>query len=113
GTAKLPAMPPASRAVPELSPPPAQTGTPATIARGEQLYAAHCALCHGAAARGGIKDLRHMTPETHAAFMDIVLHGARARGGMASFADTLSAADAGAIHDYLISRAAADWGNRP
>ena len=94
---------------PELVAPPKVTGTAAQIARGEQLYAQHCALCHGVAARGGVKDLRHMEPATHAAFLDIVLHGARARNGMASFADTLSQPDAEAIHQYLIARANADW----
>jgi quinohemoprotein ethanol dehydrogenase len=109
GTAKLPPLPPESVRVPELVAPPAQTGTPQTVARGEALYAQHCALCHGAEARGGVKDLRRMEPATHAAFLDIVLHGARARNGMASFADTLSQPDASAIHDYLIARARADW----
>ncbi|MEO6152706.1 MAG: PQQ-dependent dehydrogenase, methanol/ethanol family [Croceibacterium sp.] len=112
GTAKLPPMPPASMRVPELFAPPKLTGTAEQVGRGEQLYAAHCALCHGVAARGGIKDLRHMEPATHAAFLDIVLHGARAQNGMASFADVLSPADAEAIHHYLISRANADWDSR-
>ncbi|MEO6387379.1 MAG: PQQ-binding-like beta-propeller repeat protein, partial [Croceibacterium sp.] len=112
GTAQLPAMPAASMEVPELSPPPAFTGTAAQVGMGEQLYAANCALCHGVAARGGVKDLRHMAPTTHAAFLAIVLGGARARSGMASFADTLSPEQAEAIHQYLISRANADWDNR-
>jgi quinohemoprotein ethanol dehydrogenase len=110
GSAKLPPMSAAMR-VPELVAPPKPTGTPAQVSRGEQLYGQHCALCHGVAARGGVKDLRHMEPATHAAFLDIVLHGARERSGMASFADTLSQADAEAIHHYLISRANADWEN--
>jgi quinohemoprotein ethanol dehydrogenase len=112
GTAKLPPLPPASLQVPELSPPPPLTGTPEQVNRGEQLYAANCALCHGVAARGGVKDLRHMAPETHKAFLDIVLRGTRARNGMASFADVLSPAEAEAVHDYLIARANADWDNR-
>ena len=61
------------------------------------------------AARGGVKDLRHMTPATHAAFLAIVLEGARAANGMASFADVLSRGEAEAIHHYLISRARDDW----
>jgi quinohemoprotein ethanol dehydrogenase len=59
-----------------------------------------------------VKDLRHMAPETHEAFLDIVLRGARARGGMASFADVLSPAEAEAIHHYLIARANTDWDSR-
>jgi len=112
GTAKLPPMPAASMQVPELSPPPAPNGTAEQVSRGEQLYAANCALCHGVAARGGVKDLRHMAPETHEAFLDIVLRGARARNGMASFADVLTPAEAEAIHHYLIARANADWDSR-
>ena len=109
GTAQLPPLPAASMVVPELSPPPALTGTPAQVALGESLYAQNCALCHGAAARGGVKDLRHMMPATHAAFLDIVLGGTRAQNGMASFADVLSREQAEAIHQYLIARARADW----
>lgn len=84
--------------------------SPAELSRGEALYARHCARCHGVQARGGIKDLRHMSPQAHAHFLDIVLGGARAKAGMASFADVLSPADARAIHDYLIVRANEDWG---
>jgi len=109
GTAQLPPMPASSMVVPELSPPPALTGTPEQVALGERLYGENCALCHGTAARGGVKDLRHMMPATHAAFLDIVLGGARAQNGMASFADVLSREQAEAIHHYLISRARDDW----
>ncbi|HLT02072.1 MAG TPA: PQQ-dependent dehydrogenase, methanol/ethanol family [Geminicoccaceae bacterium] len=109
GTAKLPPLPPESVQVPELSPPPTLAGTPAQVALGERLYGENCALCHGTAARGGVKDLRHMMPATHAAFLDIVLGGTRAANGMASFADTLSREQAEAIHHYLISRAHEDW----
>jgi quinohemoprotein ethanol dehydrogenase len=109
GTAQLPAMPADTMRVPELAPPPALTGTAAQVAAGEQLYGQNCSLCHGNAARGGVKDLRHMEPATHAAFLDIVIGGTRARNGMASFADRLSREQAEAIHHYLISRAREDW----
>jgi quinohemoprotein ethanol dehydrogenase len=111
GTAKLPPMPAESMVVPELSPPPKLTGSPETVSEGEQLYADNCAPCHGAAARGGVKDLRHMSPDTHAAFLDIVLGGKRAANGMASFADVLTKDQAEAIHQYLIARANEDWDN--
>jgi quinohemoprotein ethanol dehydrogenase len=110
GTAKLPPLPPASMEVPELSPPPPLTASAETVARGAQLYADNCALCHGAAARGGIKDLRHMAPETHKDFLAIVIGGKRAANGMASFADVLKPEEAEAIHGYLIARANEDWG---
>jgi quinohemoprotein ethanol dehydrogenase len=109
GTAKLPPMPKVSETVPELSPPPKVTGTPEQIAQGEQLYAEHCALCHGAQARGGVKDLRHMSPQTHGEFLDIVLGGKRAQSGMAPFNDVLNKDQAEAIHEYLIQRANEDW----
>jgi quinohemoprotein ethanol dehydrogenase len=50
-------------------------------------------------------DLRYMSTETHKAFKDIVLYGARAKNGMAPFADLLKPEDADAIHAYLIDRA--------
>jgi len=109
GTAKLPPVPAASMVVPELQAPPKVTGTAAMIARGEQLYGANCALCHGIGARGGVKDLRHMSQTTHGVFLDIVIGGKLEANGMASFADTLSKDEADAIHQYLIARANADW----
>ncbi len=109
GAAKLPPLPATSMVVPELSPPPPLTAPTDVVARGERLYAANCALCHGAAARGGVKDLRHMAPATHDAFLAIVLEGKLAANGMASFADVLTREDAEAIHHYLIARANADW----
>ena len=109
GTVQLPPLPATSMQVPELSPPPELTGTPEQVALGERLYSANCALCHGPAARGGVKDLRHMTPATHAAFLPIVLEGQRAQNGMAGFADILSREEAEAIHHYLIARARDDW----
>ena len=57
----------------------------------------------------GVKDLRWMTAQTHAAFMDIVRKGTRIDKGMASFADILSETEANAIHNYLIARANEDW----
>jgi quinohemoprotein ethanol dehydrogenase len=106
GTAVLPPMKPEE----ELPEPPPLRATEAQVQKGAQLYASTCALCHGQQALGGVKDLRRMTRETHAAFKDIVLGGARKDKGMASFADILSAEDADAIHAYLIARANEDWG---
>jgi quinohemoprotein ethanol dehydrogenase len=91
------------------SPPPAVTGTAAQIKHGAELYAKTCSGCHGEQAKGGIKDLRMLTPETHAQFQDIVIGGIRQSKGMVSFASVLSKADADDIHQYLISRANEDW----
>jgi quinohemoprotein ethanol dehydrogenase len=110
GKAKLPPLPAASMEVPELLPPPPLTASAQVVAQGEKLYGEHCSLCHGGAARGGVKDLRHMTPETHKDFLAIVIGGARAQAGMASFADEITPDEAEAIHHYLIARANEDWG---
>lgn len=96
-------------AAPPRSPPPPATAPVETVRRGETLYAATCAPCHGAEARGGVKDLRWMSPDSHRGFLDIVLGGARQGSGMASFADRLNRDDAEAIHAYLIARANEDW----
>ena len=92
------------------STPPFSRAPEAEIKHGGVLFAANCALCHGAMARGGVKDLRHMSPDTHQHFQDIVIGGARKAQGMASFADVLSKQDAEDIHSYLIARANEDWG---
>jgi quinohemoprotein ethanol dehydrogenase len=108
GTAQLPPLP---EAAPIPNPPPLRE-TEDVVRRGAELFAATCAQCHGQLAVGGVKDLRHMTPETHAAFGDIVLKGLRADKGMASFANLLKADEVQAIHAYVISRANEDWGRK-
>jgi quinohemoprotein ethanol dehydrogenase len=101
----LPPAPPAS----SIPPPPTVELPADKVALGAGLYAANCAICHGQNAVGGVKDLRHLTPETHAAFMDIVLGGVRKDKGMAGFADRIDKDQAEAIHAYVISRAQEDW----
>jgi quinohemoprotein ethanol dehydrogenase len=105
GKAKLPPMPPA----PTLVRPPRLTGTEDVINEGARLYAVTCSTCHGKDANGGVKDLRYMSKDTHEAFLDIVLRGIRAEGGMASFSDILTTEQAEAIHQYLIARANEEW----
>jgi quinohemoprotein ethanol dehydrogenase len=106
GTAVLPPMKPEE----EIPEPPPLRAAEAQVQKGAQLYASTCAICHGQQAIGGVKDLRWMSKETHAAFKDIVLGGLRKDKGMASFADILTPDDADAIHAYLIARANEDWG---
>ncbi len=106
GTAQLPPLPEA----PPLEEPPMSFAPESVIQAGAALYAQHCALCHGAQARGGIRDLRYMTGASHREFADILLRGTRASAGMASFADLLSPQDVAAIHAYVIARAHEDWG---
>jgi quinohemoprotein ethanol dehydrogenase len=107
GTARLPAM--ATAADEPIVAPPLSTASADEINRGAELFAKRCALCHGTQARGGVKDLRWLTPDLHAKFFDIVLGGTDKAKGMASFAEVLSQDEAAAIHAYLIRRANEDW----
>jgi quinohemoprotein ethanol dehydrogenase len=92
---------------------PALTASPDVVERGKALYAANCRLCHGiGVVSGGMTpDLRHMAVGTHEQFKQIVLFGARARAGMAPFADVLTEQDADAIHAYIVDRAIAERGS--
>ena len=102
-------LPPLAKAEPIPQPPPLRASE-ADIQAGAQLFADTCSGCHGREAVGGVKDLRHMTAETHAKFKDIVLGGIYTDKGMASFKDIISDKQAEQIHDYLIARANEDWG---
>ncbi|MBD3728978.1 MAG: PQQ-dependent dehydrogenase, methanol/ethanol family [Sphingomonadales bacterium] len=96
---------------PELPPlevaplPPAQAPgvTPETIARGQQLFMASCAMCHANLPRSPAPDLRRISPEVHAQFDEIVLRGLLLPGGMPRWDDLLSEDDVHAIHAYLIA----------
>ncbi len=85
-------------------PPPAQAPgvTEAVIAQGQTIFMANCALCHSNQHRSISPDLRRLSPDTHAAFNEIVLKGALLPGGMPRWDDLLSEADATAIHASLI-----------
>ncbi len=107
GTAALPPLAAQASAPPE---PPALRAREETVRAGQLLFSQTCAVCHGQNAIGGVKDLRHMTRETHAAFNQIVREGLYLERGMGNFSDILSAEDADAIHAYLIARANEDWG---
>jgi len=97
GTAALPARQPE---------PAAFTPEPKKVARGRDLYNAHCGMCHGPNAIAGsvLPDLRYMSAEKHGIFAGI-LAGAYAQKGMPSFMDVLAAEDVDSIHHYLVKRA--------
>jgi quinohemoprotein ethanol dehydrogenase len=101
----LPPMPPPSA----LPRPPVLRASEAQIAQGRALYGQTCNRCHGDNATGGVKDLRFMTPETHAEFNDVVLKGTRVHRGMPGFGDVLDMPEAEAIHAYLIARGNEDY----
>ncbi|MBT2185372.1 PQQ-dependent dehydrogenase, methanol/ethanol family [Sphingobium nicotianae] len=101
----LPPMPPPTA----LARPPMLRASEDQVREGAKYFNETCSRCHGEQAHGGVKDLRWMTPQTHAQFLDIVLGGVRAQQGMASFKDLLTKEQAERIHDYLIARANEDW----
>lgn len=81
--------------------------TAATIARGQALYfTVGCALCHSNQPRSITPDLRRMSPETHAAFRQILLEGLYQSAGMPRWDDVLKPEDADAIHAWLIDQQA-------
>jgi len=86
---------------------PELAASPEEVARGESLYATHCARCHGFGAEGTgfLPDLRYSSSEVHDGWDAIVLRGAFQARGMAGFADLIDSADSHAIHAYVVSRA--------
>jgi len=85
-------------------PPPQAAGvTPATIARGQQLFFANCVMCHSNQHRSITPDLRRMQPETHKVFSKIVLEGLLLQNGMPRWDDVLKPDEVGAIHAWLIA----------
>ncbi len=77
------------------------------LAKGGDLFARNCAVCHGIAAFGGggvLPDLRYSSPATFTSFQKIVLDGALINEGMPSFKHSMNAEDVQAIRAYVISR---------
>jgi quinohemoprotein ethanol dehydrogenase len=102
-------MPPVARREPgpRSTKPPKLALTPQKVDRGRNLYARHCARCHGMTTRstGVIPDLKHSKPEVHEGWDDIVRGGVLAGGGMASFRDVVDEKDSEDIHAYVVARA--------
>jgi PQQ-dependent dehydrogenase (methanol/ethanol family) len=95
---------------PVVEPPP-QTADAAAIERGFDKFHRTCAVCHGyfAESDGVVPDLRTAPPEIWSQYEAIVLGGALADGGMASFKDILTPADVADIQAYVLSQAHALW----
>jgi quinohemoprotein ethanol dehydrogenase len=105
---KLPPLAPSNQTV--LDPPPF-TGNPDQVARGGDLYARYCSVCHGDAAVAGglVPDLRRSSAIGFAdTIKAVVIDGALKHQGMVSFASAITPADAEAIRQYLIKRANED-----
>ena len=100
----------APEGVPPAEPPP-QTADAATIAKGFTLYHRNCLVCHGffAQSEGEVPDLRLMPKAIFDQFDSVVLDGALADNGMASFKDVLSKDDTAAIKAYILDQSHAAW----
>jgi quinohemoprotein ethanol dehydrogenase len=108
GTATLPPNQPYT---PRPLDPPPLTASADVVARGAQLYADNCAVCHGPNAvpggRGGNGPNLTTTPFLHsqAGFDQVVLQGARTDRGMQDFRGKLTEEDSAAVLAYIIARA--------
>jgi quinohemoprotein ethanol dehydrogenase len=94
---------PAARVIEPFGKPPEQTASPQAIHDGEIKFVEECSRCH-VLDLNITPDLRRLNPGLHAAFKDIVLHGALAPAGMERFDDLLSESDVDNIHAYLIDQ---------
>jgi quinohemoprotein ethanol dehydrogenase len=96
--------------VPPSEPPP-ETANAATIDKGFNLYHRTCLVCHGffAQSEGEVPDLRLVTPDVWDQYDNIVLNGALADGGMASFKDILTKADVDTIRAYVLHQSHLAW----
>ena len=97
---------------PPLNPPPTFASAD-EVALGRDLYEANCALCHDAIGNAGGLFRRGLFPDlayspalaSREAFAAIVLDGARAANGMASYASVLGPAEAEAVRAHIVDRA--------
>jgi PQQ-dependent dehydrogenase (methanol/ethanol family) len=102
GTAVLPRT---VEYVPPVLDPPPSTAPPEVIARGAEVYGQNCVQCHGSRI-GTFPDLRTSPALADQTLFDaIVLDGARAANGMASFAAALTPEDSAAARAYVITLA--------
>ena len=101
----MPFPEPISEIGPIPRPPLERNASPEVVARGAQLFARYCALCHANADHGLTPDLRRMNAATHAGFKGIVLYGARRLRGMPQWDDVLNEEDADAIQANLLDLA--------
>ncbi len=86
-------------------------GSAQQLANGRVLYDRNCMVCHGplVVSSGAVQDLRWaQAPGAKQDFASVVLEGRLASAGMASFAATLSPADAESVRAYIINRAHED-----
>ena len=102
-------LPPTREYVPRALDPPAATASAEVVQAGRDKYGQYCAACHGdnGQTRGAnFPDLTR-TPLLHTqeGFDSIVLQGALAGKGMASFAAVLGPQDTQALRAFIVARA--------
>jgi quinohemoprotein ethanol dehydrogenase len=100
-------LPPLPDPMAKYDPPPRTNASPETIKQGEMLFNTYCMGCHGMTliSMDTVPDLRFMHESRHAAFNDIVLHGAFKDRGMVGFAHVMDEQQADAVHAYIIDEA--------
>jgi quinohemoprotein ethanol dehydrogenase len=95
---------PTARVAAAFEKPPEQSASREAVHAGEVKFVEECSRCH-VLGLSTTPDLRRLNAGLHAAFKDIVLHGALAPAGMERFDDILSETDVDNIHAYLIDQA--------
>jgi quinohemoprotein ethanol dehydrogenase len=86
---------------------------PDSIERGQSIFLANCAACHGANAdaMGSMPSLLRMPEGSHQAFQQIVRQGVLEPMGMPDFGERLTGEEAILIHAWIISEIEAITGN--
>ena len=94
--------------------PPSEAVDPKLAAKGFALFHNNCAVCHGVLmmSSGEVPDLRMAAPEVWGQYDNILLGGALADAGMASFKDILSPDDVKAIRAYALQQAQALYASK-
>jgi quinohemoprotein ethanol dehydrogenase len=99
-------LPPKVQAVDTPAPPDIKIKE-ALLERGAYLYNFYCDICHGKFGDRHLSqhpDLSKLPEAKHLLFNDIVLKGILSQNGMASFSNSLTEADAEAVHHFLLKK---------
>ena len=103
GGSKMP-LPPLRTPQPRQPTPPPISASAATLEHGRILFEQNCHRCHMMGGATGIyPNLWNISPDTLAAFQEIVHQGAFRYAGMGAFADVLTPADVNAIKAFLVN----------
>jgi quinohemoprotein ethanol dehydrogenase len=100
-------LPPVRKRAPRRVEAPRLAVSQESLERGRSLYGEHCMRCHGVGVKssGLYPDLRMAPRQSFEQWDAIVLGGIRSGGGMAGFADVLTAAQSQEIRAYVAARA--------